>query len=52
MVSPILTTDNNLGKAIANEADLPNLKLIADIHIKDLKIGDKPNLLVFPQSFD
>ena len=52
MVSPILTTDNNLGKAIANEVDLPNLKLIADIHIKDLKIGDKPNLLVFPQSFD
>ncbi|MBR2202501.1 MAG: hypothetical protein IJ894_17505 [Bacteroidales bacterium] len=52
MVSPILTTDNNLGKAIANEVDLPNLKLIADIHIKDLKIDDKPNLLVFPQSFD
>ena len=52
MVSQILTTDNNLGKAIAKETDLPNLAKIADVKIKDLKLDDNPNLLIFPRDFN
>ena len=35
--------------AQVTESDLLNLKIIADVKIKDLKLDDNPNLLVFPR---
>lgn len=43
---------DNSKTPIEKSAELSNLHLIADTQIKDLKINDKSNLLVFPQSFD
>ena len=47
-MSQIITTDNS-NKTIDSESDLQNLAKIADIQIKDLKLDDNPNLLVFPR---
>ena len=47
-MSQITTTDNS-NKTIDSESDLQNLAKIADIQIKDLKLDDNPNLLVFPR---
>ncbi len=47
-MSQITTTDNS-NKKIDSESDLQNLAKIADIQIKDLKLDDNPNLLVFPR---
>ncbi len=47
-MSQIITTDNS-NKKIDSESDLQNLAKIADIQIKDLKLDDNPNLLVFPR---
>ena len=47
-MATLQTTDNN-SKIIDSKADLPNLAKIADVKIKDLKLDDNPNLLIFPR---
>ena len=47
-MSQITTTDNH-NKQIDSEPDLLNLAKIADVKIKDLKLDDNPNLLIFPR---
>lgn len=47
-MSQIITADNS-NKRIDSESDLRNLKKIADVKIKNLKLDDNPNLLVFPR---
>ncbi len=47
-MSQIITTDNH-NKHIDSAFDLQNLAKIADVKIKDLKLDDNPNLLVFPR---
>ena len=47
-MSQIITTDNH-NKQIDSASDLQNLAKIADIKIKDLKLDDNPNLLIFPR---
>lgn len=49
-MSRIPTTDNSK-KKIDSAADLENLRKIADVEIKDLKLDDNPNLLVFPRDW-
>ena len=49
-MSQIITTDNH-NKQIDSESDLLNLAKIADVKIKDLKLDDNPNLLIFPRDF-
>ena len=49
-MSQIITTDNH-NKQIDSEPDLLNLAKIADVKIKDLKLDDNPNLLIFPRDF-
>lgn len=49
-MSQIITTDNH-NKQIDSESDLQNLAKIADVKIKDLKLDDNPNLLIFPRDF-
>ncbi|MBQ3658119.1 MAG: hypothetical protein II956_14955 [Bacteroidales bacterium] len=50
-MSQITTTDNS-NKQINSETDLQNLKKIADVKIKNLKLDDNPNLLVFPRDLN
>lgn len=50
-MSQITTTDNS-NKQIDSESDLRNLKKIADVKIKNLKLDDNPNLLVFPRDLN
>jgi len=50
-MSQIITTDNH-NKQIDSEPDLLNLAKIADVKIKDLKLDDNPNLLIFPRDFN
>ncbi len=49
-MSQIITTDNH-NKQIDSASDLQNLAKIADVKIKDLKLDDNPNLLIFPRDF-
>ena len=49
-MSQIITTDNR-NKQIDSASDLQNLAKIADVKIKDLKLDDNPNLLIFPRDF-
>ena len=49
-MSQIITTDNH-NKQIDSASDLQNLAKIADVKIKDLKLDDNLNLLIFPRDF-
>lgn len=46
------TTDNNCGNFQIDKLHIPNIQIIANVNIGNLKVNDYPNLLVFPSNFN
>lgn len=46
------TTDNNCGNCEVSDENLKDLQKIANTKIKDIKLEENPNLLIFPYSFE